>query len=640
MSTTHRDTSSQISRPLPGQRPPNRRSPTSSTPPSRAIPSQHHRQSSGSALTIQTQLPNYHLPTSQQGSQEYTNNPRFSYLFNSVLGSPFLTTSDIALPPSSYGLENNGGENRYPPRQPSPTPTADYSIIDADELEADILPVFCIPGGYPRPHQRSMSFGINSHATWPNQRRHTYDTGSGLNGSSFLSLNHPTESISMPNMPQPSNPFKSLLPRILDALSSPSKTFAGNYNSNSSPSSSSTSTSSSPAGSPGIFSHSISLPTGYLNNQSTSGRQSPLLWGAQSTNNRKGKGPSQPSHYFSFSSELVEDLDYSELSPLDGEEGELIDEACFVDIRAITGVDILALLPTELALYILQLICPPPASCNGSSHGCMLDSNPLSDAVEEQSKDAFSSLLACTAVSHTWRRLANDNSVWQALFLGRWGIDLRKADASYTRKLVSPSLYGSPPPQLRKRHRWKLKTKSQLGSGSSSESRILPSSTTNSRTTSRRLVATKMCHPKQKFPLQFDWKRMYIERLQLERRWTGAAFVRVPVTPTEDPSMIRESRSFTNRKNARSRSLSPSGLLGFGDNALRPSASGHAVDRLFDTSTIGRRAVSTKSSRSGSMPASAAALFKEQKWEPKTMELRGHSDRYVVFSFSSYAVNI
>lgn len=641
MSSDCPDPSPHTSSPLPRPRPPHRPSSASSTPPSRAMPSQHHRRSSGSALTVQTQMPNHSLPTGSQGLQDYPNNPRFSYLLNSVLGSPFLTTIDIAQAPASYGLDNNGGENHTPPRPSSPTPTADYSIIDADELEGDVLPVFRIPGGYPRSHQRSMSFGFNSHATWPHRRFHTYDTGSGLSASSFLSLNHPTESISMPNMPQPSNPFKTLLPRILDALSSPSRAFSGNFNSSSPPSSSPVSANSSPAGSSGIFPHSFPLPTGLFNGPSPSGRQSPLLWGTQSRNiNSKGKGRAQPSQCFSFTSELVDDLDYSELSPLDGEEGELIDEACFVDIRAVTGLDILALLPTEVALYILLLVCPPPISSRGRSIG----SNPLSDTVEEQSKDALHALLACDAVSRTWRRLASDNSVWQALFLGRWGIDLRKADASHIRKLgsgLSPGLSSSPPPRQPKRQRWKLKTKSQLRFGPSTRSNTLSSSCTNPRTTSRRVAAAKMSDPKQKFPLQFDWKKMYIERLQLERRWTGRAFVRVPVTPTED-SLMRESRSLINRSNARSRSLSPSRSLGFGDSASTSSISGQSFDRLFDTSTIGRAAgwISAKSQDSSGMQASTATLFKEQKWEPKTMELKGHSDRYVFFPSSSYAVNL
>lgn len=41
----------------------------------------------------------------------------------------------------------------------------------------------------------------------------------------------------------------------------------------------------------------------------------------------------------SSSRDLDESIDYSELPPLDGEEGELIDdEACFINVRPITGI--------------------------------------------------------------------------------------------------------------------------------------------------------------------------------------------------------------------------------------------------------------------------------------------------------------
>ncbi|KAG5652405.1 hypothetical protein H0H81_005099 [Sphagnurus paluster] len=129
-------------------------------------------------------------------------------------------------------------------------------------------------------------------------------------------------------------------------------------------------------------------------------------------------------------------IDYSELAPLDGEEGELIaidDEACFfMDLtygsRAVTGIDILALLPTELALHILVLICTTSAT----------------------SSESLSTILACRAVSHTWQTLSLDNTVWRALFVARWNVDLTRRTTR--RKLPPPpppppveSLYDSPP---------------------------------------------------------------------------------------------------------------------------------------------------------------------------------------------------
>jgi hypothetical protein len=89
------------------------------------------------------------------------------------------------------------------------------------------------------------------------------------------------------------------------------------------------------------------------------------------------------------------------------------------------SVDILSLLPTELALHILMLLCTPlspPASPAPDSTDLDMPSYPMPDP------DALRSILACLSVSRKWRALASDNSIWQALFLGRWAIDLRRAN--------------------------------------------------------------------------------------------------------------------------------------------------------------------------------------------------------------------
>ena len=89
------------------------------------------------------------------------------------------------------------------------------------------------------------------------------------------------------------------------------------------------------------------------------------------------------------------------------------------------SVDILSLLPTELALHILMLLCTPllpPASPAPDSTDLETHPYPVPDP------DSLRSILACLSVSRKWRTLAGDNSVWQALFLGRWAIDLRRAN--------------------------------------------------------------------------------------------------------------------------------------------------------------------------------------------------------------------
>ncbi|EKM57080.1 uncharacterized protein PHACADRAFT_172766 [Phanerochaete carnosa HHB-10118-sp] len=93
-------------------------------------------------------------------------------------------------------------------------------------------------------------------------------------------------------------------------------------------------------------------------------------------------------------------IDYANLPPLDGEEGELIDdEACFIDVRAVTGLDIIANIPDELALHLLSFLDLPD-------------------------------IVACLRVSRTWGRLASDNAVWRSLFARKrgsgWLLDLRR----------------------------------------------------------------------------------------------------------------------------------------------------------------------------------------------------------------------
>jgi len=78
----------------------------------------------------------------------------------------------------------------------------------------------------------------------------------------------------------------------------------------------------------------------YTNNGTSNGRHSPVY-----RNTNKGKGQSKAGGFFAVRSgnnsrrDLSDSINYSELPPLDGEEGELIDdEACFIDARAITGI--------------------------------------------------------------------------------------------------------------------------------------------------------------------------------------------------------------------------------------------------------------------------------------------------------------
>lgn len=108
--------------------------------------------------------------------------------------------------------------------------------------------------------------------------------------------------------------------------------------------------------------------------------------------------------------------------PLDGEEGELIDdEACFIDVDFFTtSVDIVARLPPELSIHVLSFL-------------------------------DLSSIIACRAVSRTWRIYAQDNAIWRGLFYLRteWRLDLSRArfSAARTRRVsYVPSVYPELPP--------------------------------------------------------------------------------------------------------------------------------------------------------------------------------------------------
>lgn len=106
--------------------------------------------------------------------------------------------------------------------------------------------------------------------------------------------------------------------------------------------------------------------------------------------------------------------------PLDGEEGELIDdEACFIDVDSFTtAVDIVSRLPPELSIHLLSFL-------------------------------DLESIIACRGVSRTWRIYARDNAIWRDLFHRRieWRLDLSRArfSAATTRRV---SYISSIPPEL------------------------------------------------------------------------------------------------------------------------------------------------------------------------------------------------
>lgn len=335
-----------------------------------------------------------------------SSNQRFSHLFNTVLGSPFLTTTDLDLGlGTDQDLDLVDGTSHAVPhnhtitRPSSPAPTADFSIIDIDPDDEDAR--------YP------YRYAYQAY----NGRRQ------GIHGRSVSSLSAfgkrgayplPNPILGLGGSNNGSTPLKSIFPRLWDALSSPARSFA-------------------PSPSP------PSTPTPSATRYNTYSKGKTLSFDYQRPYSSAGY------------------IDYSDLPPLDGEEGELIaidDEACFIDVTAVTGIDILFLLPPELALHILTLLCtpssPPPPTSNTPNpiltltfsaptrtttpnptysyprHSIASTHRPI-PYEQESAQTALTTLLSCCAVSRTWRAIASDNTVWRALFLARWGVDLRRA---------------------------------------------------------------------------------------------------------------------------------------------------------------------------------------------------------------------
>lgn len=203
------------------------------------------------------------------------------------------------------------------------------------------------------------------------------------------------------------------------------------------------------------------------------------------------------------------------------------------------SVDILSHLPTELALHILMLLCTPlspPASPAPDSTDLETYPYPVPDP------DSLRSILACLSVSRKWRTLASDNSVWQALFLGRWAIDLRRANRPH--KLIRQRCNKTARVDCKRFQRTISSDQRLLNKGC-----MVPQRTTNELPPLQSLplsdfppqrmtsvpdtfflgpfdsfyVARPHLISARNAPLQLDWRRLYRERFELEKRWAGPA---------------------------------------------------------------------------------------------------------------------
>lgn len=252
--------------------------------------------------------------------------PRFSRFLSTSLGSPFLTTTEPSLP--HLESESGSAPHSMSLRPASPVPTVDFSIINVDPDDVEANPF--IPGGYPSSQPRLFSSPMAGRFL-RGRPMYANTNGTGLGEMS----NNSTLPASSPNS------FKAFLPRLWDALSSPGRSVM-NFSSStnvipSPPPSQPSSRAASPSAPPR---HHLPSQSWYTNHGTSNGRHSPVYWYAN-----KGKVKSKAGGFFTARSgnnsrrNLNQSINYSELPPLDGEEGELIDdEACFIDIRAITGI--------------------------------------------------------------------------------------------------------------------------------------------------------------------------------------------------------------------------------------------------------------------------------------------------------------
>ncbi|KAE9392640.1 hypothetical protein BT96DRAFT_265670 [Gymnopus androsaceus JB14] len=429
-------------------------------------------------------------------------------------------------PPRTTSLSYNNAfasTSYSTPRPNSPSPSSDFSIIGADEAETN--------------DQADYSF-------W------SYNTSTPYKGFGSLgrraaiystpTLNYFASSVPFPSSSAPqagtSSSLKSLFPRIWDVLiSSPTKNII--------------STSRSP-----ITSQTFTPLDSDIHRHSMFPSYAPRSHSPTPVN-RLTKGKGRANRNYSDQGESVDYLparhsissqysyiNFSDLPPLDGEEGELIDvddEACFLPAdhfryggttwrggvkgsfsraRVVTGIDILSMLPTEVALHVLEFlasgcsynphVCP---SRNSSFRASRIPPNPYLQETFLTPEQSLQNILICSLVSKTWRSLALDNSVWRTMFECKWGNG--ESGGGITKDPAAIRRYLS------------NRTKS-MTTGRDKRLPALPDDIGSSIQSSSPLEV-----------LSLNYFKLYQERLELDRRWAGTAFTkRVSAASAYSPS--------------------------------------------------------------------------------------------------------
>ncbi|KAJ4001955.1 WD40-repeat-containing domain protein [Lentinula boryana] len=309
-------------------------------------------------------------------------------------------------------------------------------------------------------------------------------------------------------------------------------------------------------------------------------------------------------------------INFSDLPPLDGEEGELIDvddEACFLPAdhfryggstwrggmkgsfsraRVVTGIDILSSLPTELALRVLEFLAygsphRPHVSAVHSRRSSLWASADSYFQEVSTPEQCLQNIIICTSVSTTWRQLSLDNSVWRTLFESRWGNGEFGGGITKDSAAIRKYLFHS----------------RKANSGRDKDLPALPVDLSSSITMIR--------------SLSLDYFQLYQDRLELERRWVGAAFTRRLATPTYSPSTSNLSLVVPP---SRSSSLTPMYIA----DQMTPYTSLTSSRSSSSSSTV----TSISDPRRNRSVSDTPAMLTEHwdKWEPDIKHLSGHSD--------------
>jgi F-box and WD-40 domain protein 1/11 len=207
--------------------------------------------------------------------------------------------------------------------------------------------------------------------------------------------------------------------------------------------------------------------------------------------------------------------------------------------------DILSLLPPELALYVLKLLC---------------DGSPSSVPIGFHD-DPLQTLITCRLVSKTWLSLCNDNAVWRAFFDWKWGSIEERTLSQYMSR--QRNIYIQKRLAYLSVHRPRLTSRYQDESMYHFARRSVVGDPINDFRRSRRYVCSgkrssisALLIPYASFdpsaqvdrhssllPATVKWEALFRERLRLHRRWNGTTreMVSRPLSAQISPLLVSAS---------------------------------------------------------------------------------------------------